>query len=110
LSLTATAGTAIVIATLTDSGAPLENLPLADVKLRDAGQSPVGDGPFIIGAAGDVDPALTVTTAFGGRSRVAFLNVPAGLTALSVTLAGPVPTTRVANLITTANGATLVTP
>lgn len=39
-----------------------------------------------MGVVGDVKPNLTQTASFGGRSRIAFLNVPAGLMALSVSI------------------------
>jgi hypothetical protein len=78
---TPTTGTADVYVTLVDAlGQPHENLPLADIMIADTADDPVGLGPFVFGSAGDIVPqaTLSVTTAFNGRARVAFLNVPRG--------------------------------
>ena len=101
-------GTAMVIATLPDAGTPLVGVPLVDIALRDSAQNTVGSGPYVVGATGDLDPTLTQTSSFGGRSRIAYLNVPAGQATLTVTIAGGTP--LVANVLTSASGVTLVTP
>jgi hypothetical protein len=65
-------------------------------------------GPYVFGAAGDmVDHAtLGVSTTYDERSRVGFLDVPAGTHTLRVTVApGQTLTTTVA---TSAGGVTLV--
>lgn len=63
---------------------PMEGVPLANITLTDALGAPVGDGPYFFGALGDVDQAILVSTAYQGRARVAFLNVPAGEYTLTV--------------------------
>jgi hypothetical protein len=108
-NLLAVAGTAVVIANLTDGGLPLEGVPLANITLVDAALSPVGNGPYIFGASGDVNPALTVTAAFAGRSRVAFLNVPPGIQTLTVALPGTPPRTLTATIVSSGGGVTFIT-
>lgn len=106
LSITETAGTACVIVELVDgAGQPREGIPLVGITLLDAVFSPVGTGPFIFGVAGDVDPALTTTVAFGGRARVAFVNVPQGSFTVRVVDGA---STLTAPLLTTSGGVTLV--
>lgn len=109
VSVTPTANTGVVIVNLRDAaGQPREGIPLANIVLLDATQAPVGNGPYVFGTDGDVVPqsTLAVTTAVAGRSRVAFLNVPAGTDTLAVTIAGP--QTLKASVVVTASGATLV--
>lgn len=82
-----TAGTAFVAAELQrPNGTPLEGIATTDVTLVDAGGQPVPGvlGPYFFGAVGDIDPALTTATAYNGRSRVAFLDVPPGSFTLKV--------------------------
>jgi hypothetical protein len=109
VGLTPTANTGVVVVNLRDAaGQPREGIPVADIVLLDATQAPVGLGPFVFGVAGDVVPhsTLAVSTAFVGRSRVAFLDVPPGAYMLSVTIPGPQTVT--ASVVVTASGATLV--
>jgi hypothetical protein len=110
LGLTETLGSAVVIATLVEGGVTLEGIPLTDITLRDLGMSPVGSGPYVVGATGDVDPALTAATAFGGRSRIVFLNVPPGFQRFELTLPGAPPRTLIRNVVTSTGGVALVTP
>lgn len=109
LGLVQAINTGIVVVNLRDAaGQPREGIPLASIVLLDAAQSPIGLGPFVFGSAGDVvSPASQADSkAFGGRSRVAFLNVPPGSATLSVTVAGP--QTLTTGVVVTAGGATLV--
>ena len=88
VSITPTAGFAeVYVALVNDSGQPHVGIPIADIVIADTADDPVGQGPFVFGAAGDIvaPGTLNVTTAFGGRSRVAFLNVPRGRYELRVT-------------------------
>ena len=81
VSITPVAGRAEVYVTLVnDAGQPHVGIPITDIVIADTADDPVGEGPFVFGAAGDivVPGTLNVTTAFGGRSRVGFLNVPRG--------------------------------
>jgi hypothetical protein len=108
VSLVQTAGLAVVFIDLADAaGAPRTGIPAASIALVDGTQSPVGDGPFFFGAAGDIVPLTTLSqsTEFGGRARAAFLNVPAGTHTLRVTAGTP---TLVAPVVAAAAGATLV--
>jgi hypothetical protein len=99
---------AMVIAELSDdAGQPRVGLPLADITLVDTASVPVGTGPFVFGAAGDLDPALTTTAAFGNRSRIAFLNVPAGINTLRVTVSNPSPATLSVPVVTSLGSVTL---
>lgn len=104
-TLPPSAGTASLYIDLADAnGTPREGIPLTDMVLTTNG-NPVGVGPYIFGAAGDVNPALTATAAFAGRSRVAFLNIPPGSHTFTLTLPGPVTLTVTA--VTSADGVTL---
>jgi len=107
VGLAVEANSAIVIADLlTPVDTPMEAVPLTDITLTDGVGAPAGVGPYLLGPVGDVDAALTDTTAYGGRSRVAFLNVPAGVTAtLSATYSA---TEYTATFATATNGAHLV--
>lgn len=107
---TPTAGTAFVVAELRKpNNTPLE-IPLAGIKLVDANNNPVTvKGPYAFNAAGSLDPAATSVTAYGGRSRIALLDVPPGSYTLSVTYdPGAGPVTQGSPVATTADGATLV--
>ena len=75
----------VIVHLLNASGQPLEKVAAADVVLAADNGSPVGAGPFFFGPAGDIDPDLTVSGVFNGRSRAAFLDVPAGGGTLRVT-------------------------
>jgi hypothetical protein len=81
-------------------------IPVADIVLL-SGSTPVGLGPFVFTGT-DVVPQTTqaVTVLAGGRSRVAFLDVPPGTLTLSVKLSATQTVT--ATVFVTANGATLV--
>jgi hypothetical protein len=79
---------AIVIVHLLDAaGGPLEMVPLADISLIGVDGRVVGDGPYLFGASGDLQDNgdLSVSRAFDGRARAAFLDVPAGAHTLQVT-------------------------
>lgn len=79
------AGTAILFADLVDvEGSPAEGIPLPNIALVDGDGQPVGVGPYFVGAAGDVDPAVEASAAHDGRARVVFLNVPPGTQRLDV--------------------------
>ena len=81
------AGSGVVIVHLLDaSGQPLEMVTASDVTLAADNGSPVGAGPFFFGPSGDIDPQLTVSRAFDGKARAAFLDVPAGGCTLQVTV------------------------
>lgn len=106
------AGTAIVISELRrNDGTPLEGIPLANVLLLDANNQPVTGalGPYFFNAAGSVDTALTTATAYAGRSRAAFLDVPPGTYTLSVTYTGGMNqnVTNTTPVTTVADGGTL---
>ena len=112
LSLTPTAGTAVVFVNLLNGGgSPHTGIPLADVVIADTLDAPVGLGPFVFGASGDVvsQATLNVTTAFAGRARVAFLNVPPGTYQLRVGYddAGT-PRVKTAQVVAVADGASLI--
>jgi hypothetical protein len=68
------------------NGMPMIDVLLTDITLVDALDAPVPGvkGPYVFGSAGDVDPLLTTTAAYGGTSRIAFLDVPPGTYSLKV--------------------------
>jgi hypothetical protein len=112
LSLTPTAGRAVVFVTLVDAGGlPHTGIPLSDIIVADTADDAVGLGPYVFGAGGDlVSPAtLSVTTAFGGRARVGFLNVPPGTYTLRVSYddAGT-PRVKTRQVVADTSGATLI--
>lgn len=87
---TATADRGAVFLELwTPAGAPLENVPASDMMLLDSADSPVTSalGPYFFGTGGDlVDNAtLAASTAFDGRARAGFLDVPQGDLHVAVT-------------------------
>lgn len=104
--------TTVVIVDLVDAaGRPLEMVPLTDVSLLGADGGPLGDGPYCFGPGGDLQSPsdLSTSCAFDGRSRMAFLAVPAGDHTLQ--LIAPGPDSRVARLALQAparGGATLL--
>jgi hypothetical protein len=110
---TPVAGRAFVVADLQrNNGTPLAGVPLTSIKLVDAANAPVAGvlGPYIFGATGDIAPAATQTETHGGKTRVAFLDVPAGRASLQVTFldgAGQ-QQTLTTPVTTVADGATLV--
>ena len=114
INRTPTAGTGVVYATLVDAaGAPLVGVPLANIHLTDAASQPVGLGPYVFGAAGDIvdGSTLSITTPFDGRSRVAFLDVPVGRFTLTVSFSsGGKVVTRSAQVVTTAGQITVAQP
>jgi hypothetical protein len=72
--------TSIVIAELVKpDGSPWEGVAMDALAIEpDGGGTPVGIGPYFVGTNGDVDPLLATSTAFNGRARAVFLNVPPG--------------------------------
>lgn len=82
LSVAPTAGRSAVFLEIRDSaGDPLETIALAAIALLELeGEPPLTgvSGPFFFGSGGDLVGAVTLTesTAFGGRARAGFLNVP----------------------------------
>lgn len=114
LGLTPTTGTAVVFANLIrNNGMPLEGVPLADIVLVDGLGAAVGRGPFFFGAQGDLvsNAILATSTAFNGRARVGFLDVPVGAATLKVTYTtgGGMPRTEEVAIVATADGASLAT-
>ncbi|HEY5922550.1 MAG TPA: hypothetical protein VIV11_12805 [Kofleriaceae bacterium] len=106
------AGTAIVIAEMRrNNNTPLEGIPLANVQLLDGANQPVPGvkGPYFFNAGGSVDTAITTATAYNGRSRVAYLDVPPGTFTLAVTYLNNQMqnTTNNTSVMTVADGGTL---
>ncbi len=105
-------GTAILIADLRrNDNTPLEGIPLANIQLLTTQNQPVQGvkGPYFFNAAGSVDTALTTSTAYGGRVRAAYLDVPPGTYTLAVTYVNGQQqnTTNNTPVTTTADGGTL---
>jgi hypothetical protein len=108
VGLASSAGLAVVFIELVDgTGAPRTGIAAAGIGLVDGTMSPVGVGPYFFGAAGDIvsNVDLSVSTAFGGRARAAFLNVPQGSHTLRVAVNAQ---TIVAPVVVVSGGATLV--
>ena len=110
VGVTAAPDSVEVIVTLDDAGTPRVGLPLSSIVLLDSGNDTVGVGPFVVGAAGDIVPTgtLNTTTSFGGRSRVAFLNVPVGRLTLHVEIPPPNAATLTVPVTGSTNGVVLV--
>jgi len=113
VGVTPVAGGADVYVTLVDAlGQPHLNIPLSDIVIADTADNAVGLGPFVFGSAGDIvsQTELGVTTAFAGRARVAFLNVPAGRYELRVTYDDGTPPAAVKTRLvdTDSSGVTLL--
>jgi hypothetical protein len=108
---TPVANTAFVVAELRRNNNVALEVPLANIKLLDSNNQPATfKGPFAFNAAGNLDPVATSVAAFGGRSRVALLDVPAGTYTLSVTYPDGNGGTQSnsTSVSTTEEGATLV--
>jgi hypothetical protein len=111
---TPAAGKAFVVVDLQrNNGTPLAGVPLTDIKLVDAANAPGPGviGPYVFGALGDLTPVgPTQTETQGGRSRVAFLDVPPGTFSLKVTFLDGQgqPQTTTTSVTTVADGATIV--
>lgn len=107
-------GKAFVVADLQrNNGMPLGPTLLTDVTLVDAAGALVPGviGPYVFGALGDLTPVgPTQTETHGGKTRVAFLDVPPGNFSLKVTVldGGGLPQTITTTVTTVADGATLV--
>lgn len=83
---TPVANTAFVVAELRRNNNTALEVPLANIQLLDSNNQPATfKGPYAFNAAGNLDPAATTVAAFGGRSRVALLDVPGGTYTLKVT-------------------------
>lgn len=108
---TQAAGTATVIVNLRNAdGMPHTGIPVADIVIEDTQLDPVGTGPFVFGAGGDVvsNATLNVTSEFSGRSRVAFLNVPAGNYTLRVTYTDSIPRVKTSPVVAVPGGVALL--
>jgi len=106
------AGTAILIAELRrNNNTPLEGIPLTNIQLLNAQNQPAPGvkGPYFFNAAGSVDTAQTIATAYQGRTRVAYLDVPPGTFTLAVTYLNSQNqnTTNSTSVMTVADGGTL---
>lgn len=134
LGLAPTTGTAILIADLRrNNGTPLEGVAVADISLVDSAGAPVPGikGPYFFGPNGDLVSIATVptSTAYAGKARMGYLDVPPGAWTLNVKYIGgtgggaggggnggggggaggtPTPMTMVVPATTVAEGATLV--
>lgn len=76
--------TAVFVEIAASDGGPLQSLPRTSLSVVDPGSGQtIAAAPFIVGATGDVDPALEVAS--GQRARFVFLNVAVGAFALVVT-------------------------
>jgi hypothetical protein len=108
-----TTGTIIAAEVQKNNGDPYAGLPLTAFTLVDSANAPVPgiSGPFFFGAVGDLDTAVTTSTAYGTppRVRVAFLNVPAGTFTLNTAFTDGMgnPKINATTIIVDAGGATL---
>jgi hypothetical protein len=108
-----TTGTIIAAEIQKNNGDPYAGLPLTAFTLVDSANAPVPgiSGPFFFGAVGDLDLAVTTSTAYGTppRVRVAFLNVPAGTFTLNTAFTDGMgnPKINSTTIIVDAGGATL---
>ena len=112
VGLTPTAGQGVLFVDLKrNNGTALEGVPLTGITLVDVANAPVGKGPYFFGSAGDLVPTtmLSTSTAFGGRARTGFLDVPPGTYTLKVTYAqgGGGTATFEVPVVAVADGATL---
>jgi len=112
IGATPVAGTAFVTAELRrNNNTPLE-IPLTGVQLLDSNNVVVTGtkGPYAYNAAGNVDQTATSVTAYSGRARIAYFDVPPGTYTLAVSYLNNQNQTMTTNtmLTTVADGATLV--
>ena len=107
------AGTGVIIAEMRrNNNTPLDGIPLANVQLLDANNQIVAGaiGPYFFNAAGNLSTGQLVAMTYGGRSRVAYLDVPPGTYTLAVNYQNNMGGTVTINtmLSTVADGTTLV--
>jgi hypothetical protein len=108
-----TTGTIIAAEVQKDNGDPYAGLPLTAFTLVDSANAAVPgvSGPFFFGSLGDLDLAVTTSTAYGTppRVRVGFLNVPAGTFTLNTAVLDGMgnPKINATTIIVDAGGATL---
>jgi len=113
VGVTKTTGTIVAAEIQKNNGDPYAGLPLTAFTLVDSANAPVPgiSGPFFFGAVGDLDTAVTTSTAYGTtpRVRVAFLNVPAGTFTLNTAFTDGMgnPKINSTTIIVDAGGATL---
>jgi hypothetical protein len=112
IGATPTTGTAFVTAELRRNNNTALEVPLANVQLLDANNVVVTGGvkgPYAYNTAGNVDMAATTVTAYQGRARIAYFDVPPGTYTLSVSYqnAQNQTTVNTSSLSTVADGATL---
>jgi hypothetical protein len=113
VGVTKTTGTIIAAEIQKNNGTPYEGLALTAFTLTDTGGTPVAgiNGPFNFGALGDLDAAVTTTTAYGTplRVRIAFLNIPAGTFNLNTAFIDGMgnPKVNTTTVVVDAGGATL---
>jgi hypothetical protein len=108
-----TTGTIIAAEIQKNNGDPYAGLPLTAFTLVDSANAAVPgiSGPYFFGSVGDLDLAVTTSTAYGTtpRVRVAFLNVPAGTFTLNTAFLDGMgnPKINSTTVIVDAGGATL---
>ncbi|MEO6773760.1 MAG: hypothetical protein ABI467_12200 [Kofleriaceae bacterium] len=113
VNVTQTTGTIVAAEVQKNNGDPYAGLPLTAFTLVDSANAPVVgvSGPYFFGAVGDLDLAVTTSTAYGTtpRVRVAFLNVPAGTFTLNTAFLDGMgnPKINSTTIIVDAGGATL---
>jgi hypothetical protein len=80
-----TAGKGILLLDLVrTNGMPLEGIPITDITVLDSTGQAVTAPINFIGSAGDLDPSVTVATAFNGRSRAIVLDLAPGTYTVNV--------------------------
>jgi hypothetical protein len=111
VGLAANGGTFVAIDLQKDNGDPFPGLALAAITLVDPNNAAVVGvaGPFFFGAAGDLDPAVVTSTAYGTvpKTRAAFLDVPPGTYTVITTFNDGAARTYKTPIIVDAGGATI---
>ena len=111
VGVTQVSGTIVAIDLQKDNGDPFTGLALTAITLVDPNNLAVAgvNGPFFFGAAGDLDPAVVTSTAYGvtPRARAAFLNVPAGSYTVITTFNDGAARTYKTPIVVDAGGATI---
>ena len=108
-----TTGTIVAAEIQKNNGDPYAGLPLTAFTLVDSANAAVPgiSGPYFFGSVGDLDLAVTTSTAYGTtpRVRVGFLNVPAGTFTLNTAFLDGMgnPKVNSTTIIVDAGGATL---
>ncbi|HEY0252224.1 MAG TPA: hypothetical protein VGC41_11900, partial [Kofleriaceae bacterium] len=109
--VTAASGTIVIVDLQKDNGDPFPALPATAITVTDSANAAVTTTPYFIGAMGDIDLAVTTSTAYDfhgtARTRAALLNLAPGRYTVTVAFNDGAARTYNTPVTVDAGGATL---